>query len=306
MIHENILSTVGNTPLVRIRRMAPEGGAEILAKLELFNPGGSVKDRIALGMLEAAEAAGELSEGDVIVEPTSGNTGVGLAMVAAVKGYRAKLVMPETMSRERRALLRHFGAELVLTPGGEGMGGAVHEAERLAALPGHFMPMQFRNPANPESHRRTAAEIVEALGGRKLDCFVAGVGTGGTVTGAGRALRETYPDLRVVAVEPSNSPVLTGGRPGPHKIQGLGAGFVPDIYDPDVPDQVVTVSDEDAIRTARELAKKEGMLVGISCGAAMFVAMEEARRLDDGALVVVVMPDTGERYISTELFEVDK
>ena len=303
MIHDSILSAVGQTPLVRIRRMVAEGDAEVIAKLESFNPGGSVKDRIALGMIEDAERTGRLESGDVIVEPTSGNTGIGLALVAAVKGYEAVLVMPDTMSVERRALLQQFGARIVLTPGDQGMKGAIEEAERVAATPGHFMPRQFSNPANPEAHRRTTArEIIDALEGRTLDYFVAGVGTGGTITGAGQILKETYHGITVVAVEPAASPVLSGGRPGAHKIQGIGAGFVPEVYSGETVDEVIQVSDDAALETARALSREEGILAGISSGAAMFAALEVAHRAGSGKLVLVILPDTGERYMSTDLF----
>jgi cysteine synthase A len=277
--------------------------AEVVAKLESFNPSGSVKDRIALGMIEDAERAGRLMPGDVVVEPTSGNTGIGLALVAAVKGYEAILVMPETMSVERRALLQQLGARTVLTPGGQGMKGAIAEAERMAAAPGHFMPRQFSNPANPEAHRKTTArEIIGALEGRTLDFFVAGVGTGGTITGTAEILKETYPGITVVAVEPAASPVLSGGSPGAHKIQGIGAGFVPDVYSGDNVDEIVQVSDDEALEAARALSREEGILAGISSGAAMFVALEVARRAGSGKLVAVILPDTGERYMSTDLF----
>jgi cysteine synthase A len=304
MVHDSILDIIGGTPLVRIRRMTGAADAQVLAKLEAFNPSGSVKDRPALRMVEEAERAGELRPGDTIVEPTSGNTGVGLAMVAAVKGYRAIFTMPDSMSAERRALLKHLGATVVLTPGKQGMSGAVAEAERLSEQPGHCTLRQFSNPANPAAHRSTTApEIVQALGDRAPDCFVAGEGTGGTITGAGGALKEAYPDLRVIAVEPAASPVLSGGRAGPHRIQGIGAGFVPDIYDGSVVDEVIQVSDEDALKTARRLAREEGILAGISSGAAMFAALAVAHRVGSGGLIVVVLPDTGERYISTALFQ---
>jgi cysteine synthase A len=303
MISETILDTIGRTPVVRINRMAGDADAEVLAKLESFNPGGSVKDRIALSMIEDAELTGALEPGDTIVEPTSGNTGIGLAMVAAVKGYAAVFTMPETMSVERRALLKHLGARVVLTPGGEGMRGAVDEADRLGERPGHFRVRQFENQANPEAHRAgTSQEIIAALDGRAPDHFVAGVGTGGTVTGNGQALKRAFPGMAVVAVEPSRSPVLSGGKPGPHGIQGLGAGFVPGVYDAGVVDEIVRVRDEDAIGTARELARSEGILAGISSGAAMFAALEVARRAGSGKLVLVILPDTGERYLSTDLF----
>ncbi len=303
MVCDTILDTIGSTPLVRINRMATGTGAEVIAKLESFNPGGSVKDRIALSMIEDAERTGRLKAGDVIVEPTSGNTGIGLALVAAVKGYKAVLVMPETMSVERRALLQQFGARIVLTPGGRGMKGAMAEAERMAAAPGHFMPRQFSNPANPETHRKTTArEIIDALEGRTLDYFVAGVGTGGTITGTGEVLKETYPDITVVAVEPAGSPVLSGGDPGPHKIQGLGAGFIPAVYSGDNVDEVMQVGDGAALETARALSREEGILVGISSGAAMFAALEVAHHAGSGRLVAVILADTGERYMSTDLF----
>jgi cysteine synthase A len=270
--------------------------AEVVAKLESFNPGGSVKDRIALGMIEDAERTGRLKPGDVVVEPTSGNTGIGLALVAAVRGYEAVLVMPETMSVERRALLQQLGARIVLK-------GAIAEAERMADAPGHFMPRQFSNPANPEVHRRTTArEIIDALEDRTLDFFVAGVGTGGTITGTGEVLKETYPGITVVAVEPAASPVLSGGSPGTHKIQGIGPGFVPDVYNGDNVDEIVQVSDAAALETARALSREEGILAGISSGAAMFAALEVARRAGSGKLVAVILPDTGERYMSTDLF----
>ena len=303
MICDSILTTIGQTPLVRIRRMVAEGDAEVIAKLESFNPGGSVKDRIALGMVEDAERTGRLKPGDVIVEPTSGNTGIGLALVAAVKGYEAVLVMPDTMSIERRALLQQFGARIVLTPGDQGMKGAIAEAERVAAAPGHFVPRQFSNPANPEAHRRTTArEIIDALEDRTLDYFVAGVGTGGTITGTGQILKETYPGITVVAVEPAASPVLSGGSPGAHRIQGIGAGFVPDVYSGDNVDEVIRVGDDAAFETARALSRDEGILAGISSGAAMFAALEVAHRAGSDKLILVILPDTGERYTSTDLF----
>lgn len=303
MAHDSILDTIGRTPVVRINRMTGDGDATVLAKLESFNPGGSVKDRIALNMIEDAERSGRLKPGDVIVEPTSGNTGIGLALVAAVKGYEAVFTMPETMSVERRALLAHLGARVVLTPGGEGMRGAIDEADRLGAGPGHFRVRQFSNPANPDAHRKnTAREIIATLEGRTLDFFVAGVGTGGTVTGTGQVLKEEYPGITVVAVEPSGSPVLSGGQHGPHGIQGIGAGFVPDNYGMEVVDEVMQVGDDDAIEAARALAREEGILAGVSSGAAMFAALEVARRAGSGKLILVVLPDTGERYLSTDLF----
>jgi cysteine synthase A len=300
---DTVLELIGHTPVVRLQRMPAPGSATVWAKLERANPGGSVKDRIGLSMIEAAERDGLLKPGGVIVEPTSGNTGIGLAMVAAVKGYRLILTMPETMSVERRTLLAAYGAEIVLTPGTEGMRGAVAKAEELVwKNPGYFMPQQFKNPANPEVHRRTTAvEILHQVDG-PINAFVAGVGTGGTLTGVGEVLKERYPAVQIVAVEPANSPVLSGGQPGPHKIQGIGAGFVPDVLDMDVVDEVITVANEEALETARRLAREEGLLVGISSGAAAFAALQVAERLGDGKTVVVILPDTGERYLSTELF----
>ena len=299
---DNILELVGRTPLVRLHRLPPEGAAAVWAKLERYNPAGSVKDRIALAMIEAAEAAGALEPGGVIVEPTSGNTGIGLAMVAAVKGYRLILTMPETMTAERRSLMKAYGAELVLTPGEQGMNGAIAEAEALAREHGYFMPQQFRNPANPEAHRRTtAAEILEDLG--RLDAFVAGVGTGGTITGTGQILKDTLPDVQIVAVEPTGSPVLSEGSSGKHKIPGIGAGFVPDVLDHSVLDDIIRVEDVDAWQTTRRLAHEEGILSGISSGAAAWAAIQVAQRLGEGKVVVVILPDTGERYLSTGVFD---
>ncbi|MEB3103283.1 cysteine synthase A [Ferviditalea candida] len=306
---DNITQLIGNTPLVRLNRVVPEDSAEIYVKLEFQNPGASVKDRIAISMVEAAEQAGILKPGDTIVEPTSGNTGIGLAMVAAAKGYKAVLVMPETMSMERRNLLRAFGAELVLTPGSEGMKGAVRKAEELQAEnPGYFMPQQFKNPANVKIHRETTGpEIVEAIQARdgKLDAFVAGVGTGGTITGVGEVLRKHFPGIRICAVEPAASPVLSGGQPGPHKIQGIGAGFVPDILDTSVYDEVIAVENDDAFETSRRVAREEGILGGISSGAAIFVALKVAKELGKGKRVVAILPSNGERYLSTPLYQFD-
>ena len=299
---ESVLDLVGNTPLVRLHRLPVEGAASVWAKLEGYNPAGSVKDRIGLSMIQAGEASGALKPGGVIVEPTSGNTGIGLAMVAAVKGYRLILTMPETMTAERRALLRAYGAELILTPGDEGMHGSIAKAQELAQNHGYFMPQQFQNPANPEIHRRTTArEILEQVD--ELDAFVAGVGTGGTVTGVGQVLKEERPGVRVVAVEPAGSPVLSGGPSGKHKIPGIGAGFVPDVLDSSVLDEIMRVDDEDAWRTARRLAREEGILSGISSGAAAWAALQIAQQLGSGKTVVVVLPDTGERYLSTGLFD---
>lgn len=299
-----ILETIGNTPLVRINRL-PHGEAEVLAKVEYFNPAGSVKDRVGLAMIEAAEKEGRLAPGALIIEPTSGNTGIGLALAAAVKGYRLILTMPDTMSVERRKLLAAYGAQVVLTDGTQGMKGAIAKAEELAAQnPGSFIPQQFDNPANPACHRRaTAQEIWRATDGR-VDAFVAGVGSGGTVTGVGEALKERNPAVRVIAVEPKDSPVLSGGRAGPHRLQGIGAGFVPSILNREVIDEIIQVSTEDAGRTARLAATREGLLIGISSGAALFAALDVARRPEyAGRRIVVLLPDCGERYLSSWLFE---
>ncbi len=303
-IYENISQTIGDTPLVRLNRIPGKGMAEVCVKLEFFNPGASVKDRIAMSMLDDAERAGRLKAGATIVEPTSGNTGIGLAMVAAQKGYPLVLVMPDTMSEERRRLLSAFGARLVLTPGSKGMKGAIDEAARiLADTPGAFMPSQFDNPSNPRVHRNTtAAEILRDTNG-EIDAFVAGVGTGGTVSGVGRMLKAALGDaVRIVAVEPSDSPVLSGGSAGPHKIQGIGAGFVPENYDASIVDQVIRVGLDDALEAARRLAREEGILSGISSGAILHAALEVAAELGPGKRVVSVVCDTGERYLSTPLF----
>jgi cysteine synthase len=298
---ENILDLVGNTPVVRLHRVVPECAATIWAKLERGNPAGSVKDRIGKAMIEAAEEAGQLRPGSVIVEPTSGNTGIGLAMVAAVKGYRLILTMPDTMTAERRALLKAYGAELVLTPGDEGMKGAIARAQEMVRDHGYFMPQQFMNPANPEVHRLTTArEILEQVG--HLDAFVGGVGTGGTITGVGEVLRERIPGALVIAVEPASSPVISGGQPGKHKIPGIGAGFVPQVLNTGVIDEIITVDDDAAWDMTRRLAREEGILAGASSGAAAWAAVQVARRLGGGKVVVVVLPDTGERYLSTALF----
>jgi len=306
-IVNSITEVIGDTPLVRLNRVVPEGAAEIYVKLEFQNPGGSVKDRIAISMIEEAEKRGEIKPGvTTIVEPTSGNTGIGLAMVAAAKGYRAVLVMPETMSLERRNLLRAYGAELVLTPGSEGMNGAVKKAEEIVASnPNHFMPQQFKNPDNVKIHRETTGpEIVEAIDSLdgKLDAFVAGIGTGGTITGAGEVLRKRWPNIKIYAVEPAASPLLSGGKPGPHKIQGIGANFIPDILNREIYDAVLTVENEEAFETARTVARKEGILVGISSGAAIHAAIRVAKELGAGKRVVAVVPSNGERYLSTPLF----
>ncbi len=297
-IAQDITKLIGRTPMVRINRLVGPESAEVVAKLESFNPAGSVKDRIALSMIEDAEARGLIKPGDTIIEPTSGNTGIGLAMVAAAKGYRLILTMPENMTDERKALLTLFGAELILTPASEGMSGAVRKAEELARLHGYFMPQQFNNPANPEIHRRTTArEILEDTDG-KLDAFVAGVGTGGTITGVGEVLKEKMPWVRIVAVEPARSPVLSGGKPGPHGIPGIGAGFIPAVLNLEIIDEIITVTDEDARETMLRLIREEGILAGISSGAAMWAALQVAKRLGPGKRVVVVLPDTGERYLS--------
>ena len=303
-IHPNILTTIGKTPLVRINKLTEGTSAEILAKIEFFNPGASVKDRIALNMVEDAEQRGILKKGMTIIEPTSGNTGIGLAMVAAVKGYQVVFVMPETMSIERRKILKQFGAQIILTPGNQGMSGAVTEAERFAQQDGYFMPGQFQNLANPEIHRKTTArEIIADLGDRTPDYFVAGVGSGGTITGIGEILKQVYPDIQIIAVEPAGSPVLSGGKAGAHKIQGIGAGFIPEILNRDIINEIILVEDESAILTARRLATEEGILVGISAGANLFAALQIARRNQHNCLIIVIFPDTGERYLSTELFE---
>ena len=301
-VAQSPLELIGNTPVVRLTRVAPAGGAQVWAKLEFANLGGSVKDRICLGMIEEAERSGRLRPGDVVVEPTSGNTGIGLALVCAVKGYRLILTMPDTMSEERRSLLRAYGAELELTPDTKGMHAAVRRAEEIARKePRAFLPQQFRNPANPAAHRRTtAAEILDQF--PRLDAFVAGVGTGGTITGVGEVLHRERPGCRVVAVEPASSAVLSGGKPGFHKIQGIGAGFVPENLDPSAFDRVLTVSDADASAHARRLAREEGLLVGISSGANCAAAIEVARELDAACVVLTVFCDTGERYLTTDLF----
>ncbi len=303
-IYNDITETIGDTPLVRLSRMVEEGMAEICVKLESFNPAGSVKDRIGSAMIAAAEASGHLKPGMAVIEATSGNTGIALAMVCAQRGYPLTLVMPETMSLERRRLLQAYGAKLVLTPGAKGMKGAMAEAERLLSeTTGAFMPGQFDNPANPAVHRNTtAAEVIRDTGGR-LDAFVAGVGTGGTVAGVGKMLKASLGDrVKVIAVEPSDSAVLSGGQPGPHKIQGLGAGFVPRNYDPDVVDRVIQISYEESLETTRRLAREEGILAGISSGGILSAALRVARELGPGKRVVSVVCDTGERYLSTPLF----
>lgn len=306
-IKNSLTELIGHTPLLALHRWAKQQQlvAEIVAKVEYFNPGGSVKDRVALSMITDAEEKGLLKPGALIIEPTSGNTGVGLAWVASVKGYRLILTMPETMSLERRNLLKALGAELVLTPGSEGMGGAIRKAQEIqTATPGSLILQQFENPANPLAHERTTAEEIWQDTDGKIDIFVASVGTGGTLTGTARGLKKKNPNIRIVAVEPAGSPVLSGGKAGPHKIQGIGAGFIPKILDTSLIDQIIPVTDEDAMRTSRELSATEGLLVGISSGAAAFAAREIAKdEANQGKSIVVLLPDTGERYLSTELFQ---
>ncbi len=304
MIANNITELIGRTPLVRINRIAGNAPATIAAKLEFFNPAGSVKDRIGLSMIEAAEEAGLLKPGTIILEPTSGNTGIGLAFVAAAKGYQCTLVMPETMSMERRMLLRAYGAELVLTPGPEGMKGAIRRAEEMAAADSrYFIPQQFMNPANPAIHRITTAEEIWNDTDGQVDILVSGVGTGGTITGVAEVIKARKPDFQVIAVEPAASPVLSGGQPGPHKIQGIGAGFVPGVLNTGIIDEVITVSNDDAFATARRAATEEGLLIGISSGAILHAAIQVANRAGNaGKLIVAIIPSNGERYLSTDLF----
>lgn len=304
-IANNVAELVGNTPLVKLNRLAPANGATVALKLEFFNPAHSVKDRIAVAMLDAAEAAGKITPDTIVLEPTSGNTGIGLAMVCAARGYKSAFVMPETMSRERKLLLKAYGADLILTPGAEGMPGAVKKAEELAAAdPRYFIPQQFENPANPAIHRATTAEEIWADTDGQVDIFVAGVGTGGTVTGVGEALKEKKPGVQVIAVEPAASPVLSGGNRGPHPIQGIGAGFVPGILNTAVYDEIIQVPNDAALDTARRLAREEGLLVGISSGAAVWSALQVAERPENaGKLIVVIIPSFGERYLSTALYQ---
>ena len=308
-IAKNLTELIGNTPLVKLSNFSSSKNAkaEIIVKLESFNPGSSVKDRIALAMIEGAESKGLLKIGDKIVEPTSGNTGIGLALVAAVKGYTLTIVMPDTLSVERRSLLKALGAQLVLTPGAEGMKGAIAKAEQIVAETGAFMPQQFQNEANPRIHAQTTGEEIWEDTDGQVDILVAGVGTGGTVSGAGKTLKKYNPNIQVVAVEPTDSPVLSGGAPGPHKIQGIGAGFIPNTYDADVVDEIMQVTNEQAILTARELAQQEGMLVGISSGAVAYAALRMALRPENkDKTIVAVLPDTGERYLSTVLYNFDE
>ncbi len=303
-IANDVTELIGNTPLVRIRRLSDGAKAEIVAKLEFYNPAHSVKDRIGVSMIDAAERAGLIGPETIILEPTSGNTGIALAFVCAARGYKCVLTMPDTMSMERRLLLRAYGAELVLTPGSEGMAGAVRKAEEMAASDSRYLiPQQFKNPANPEIHRRTTAEEIWRDTDGKVDILVAGIGTGGTITGVGEVLKKRKPSFRCVAIEPAASPVLSGGQRGPHLIQGIGAGFVPDVLNTQIYDEVVRVTNEDALETARRMAREEGLLVGISSGAAMWAAMQVARRPEnEGKLIVVIIPSFGERYLSTALF----
>ncbi len=303
VMHKEITELIGETPLVRLNRLSPPGSATIYGKVEFFNPGGSVKDRICLNMINEAERQGKLKPGGTIVEPTSGNTGIGLALIAAVRGYKLILVMPESMSMERASLLSSYGAQLVLTPAWEGMKGSIREAESLLMQnPSYFMPDQFSNPANPAMHKKTTApEIWEALDG-KIDAFVAAVGTGGTITGCGEVFKERNPNVKVIAVEPAGSPVLSGGEPGPHKIQGIGAGFIPQVLNRKILDRVIKVTDDEAYQTAKQLSKMEGLLVGISAGANVFAAQQIAQELGPGKNVVTILCDTGERYISIEKY----
>ena len=304
-IYPEIGATIGATPLVRLNRISNGLAAELLVKLEFFNPLSSVKDRIAVSMIEAGEKEGKIGPETLIVEPTSGNTGIALAFVCAAKGYRLCLTMPETMSLERRKLLTHLGAELILTPGAQGMKGAIEKATSIAeSRSDTFMPNQFKNPANPQIHRETTAEEIWKDTDGKVDILVAGIGTGGTITGVGQVIKQRNPNFKVIAVEPADSPVLSGGKPGPHKIQGIGAGFIPEVLDRSILDDIVTVTNEKAFDTARKLAKLEGILCGISSGAAVWAAMEVARRKDSaGKRIVAIVPSTGERYISTDLFK---
>lgn len=302
-VADNITHLIGETPIVKLNHLTDENSADIYVKLEFFNPGSSVKDRIALAMVEDAEKEGVIKRGDTLVEPTSGNTGIGLALVAAAKGYKLAVVMPDTMSQERRNLLKAYGAELHLTPGANGMKGAIEKAEQLSKEHGYFMPQQFNNEANPEVHARTTGkEIVKQIHDG-LDGFISGIGTGGTITGAGKVLKEHYKDIKIYAVEPVDSPVLSGGSPGPHKIQGIGAGFVPKVLDTDIYDEVIQISNDEAFEASRETAQKEGVLGGISSGAAIAAAKKVAKQLGKGKKVLAVLPDNGERYLSTALYQ---
>ena len=303
-IYNSVTELIGKTPIVKLNKIVPEDSADVFVKLEFFNPGGSVKDRIALSMIEKAEHDGLLKPGDTIIEPTSGNTGIGLSMVGVAKGYKVIIVMPETMSIERRLLMKGYGAELILTPGVDGISGSIREAERLAKENGYFLPLQFENEANPLVHEKpTGPEIHQAFGVNGLDAFVAGIGTGGTITGAGRELKRVYPKIELVGVEPAESAILEGKEAGPHKIQGIGTGFVPKTLDTSVYDKVLSVTGDEAMETAREVGRKEGILVGISSGAAIAAALKVAKELGKGKKVLAVVPDNGERYLSTALYQ---
>lgn len=305
-VYQSVTELIGQTPVVKLNKIVPDGAADIYVKLESFNPGSSVKDRIAFSMIEKAEKDGLLKEGDTIIEPTSGNTGIGLAMIGAAKGYRVVIVMPETMSIERRKLMQAYGAELLLTPGSEGISGSIKKAKELAEEHGYFIPLQFDNPANPEIHEQTTGkEIVETFGTEGIDAFVSGIGTGGTITGVGRELKRAYPEIKIYGVEPAESAILNGNQPGPHKIQGIGTGFVPKVLDVSIFDEVLAVPGDDAMATAREVGFKEGVLVGISSGAAINAALRIAQTLGAGKKVVVIAPDNGERYLSTALYDFD-
>lgn len=305
-VKNGIAELIGETPIVKLNRTVDEDSADIYLKLEFFNPGSSVKDRIALAMIERAEEEGILKPGDTIIEPTSGNTGIGLALVAAAKGYNLVVVMPDTMSQERRNLLKAFGAQLHLTPGAKGMKGAIEKAEELQKEHGYFMPQQFNNEANPQIHERTTGQEIVKQMKDGLDAFVSGIGTGGTITGAGKVLKEHFPDVKIYAVEPADSPVLSGGSPGPHKIQGIGAGFVPKVLNTEIYDEVIQITNEEAFEAARETARKEGVLGGISSGAAIAAAHKVAKKLGKGKKVLAVLPDNGERYLSTALYQFDE
>ncbi|HGF8398118.1 TPA: cysteine synthase A [Enterococcus faecium] len=303
-IYNSFTELIGKTPIVKLNKIVPEDSADVFVKLEFFNPGGSVKDRIALSMIEKAEHDGLLKPGDTIIEPTSGNTGIGLSMVGVAKGYKVIIVMPETMSIERRLLMKGYGAELILTPGADGISGSIREAERLAKENGYFLPLQFENEANPLVHEKTTGpEIHQAFGVNGLDAFVAGIGTGGTITGAGRELKRVYPKIELIGVEPAESAILEGKEAGPHKIQGIGTGFVPKTLDTSVYDKVLSISGDEAMETAREVGRKEGILVGISSGAAIAAALKVAKELGKGKKVLAVVPDNGERYLSTALYQ---
>ncbi|EGP4839809.1 TPA: cysteine synthase A [Enterococcus faecium] len=303
-IYNSVTELIGKTPIVKLNKIVPEDSADVFVKLEFFNPGGSVKDRIALSMIEKAEHDGLLKPGDTIIEPTSGNTGIGLSMVGVAKGYKVIIVMPETMSIERRLLMKGYGAELILTPGADGISGSIREAERLAKENGYFLPLQFENEANPLVHEKTTGpEIHQAFGVNGLDAFVAGIGTGGTITGAGRELKRVYPKIELIGVEPAESAILEGKEAGPHKIQGIGTGFVPKTLDTSVYDKVLSISGDEAMETAREVGRKEGILVGISSGAAIAAALKVAKELGKGKKILAVVPDNGERYLSTALYQ---